>query len=194
MRQCARVLLSAASSAGRPARQPRLAGRGPGIGGGRHLVAGRRGARVRLRDRRPRRRTAGAGHAGHADHGGRSAQRCTGGQPATAHRAAGRAPGAGAYRPRRRRRRYRGQAQGAGRRGAAGAAGELVHGAAQFRRRDSARRRQLRRARNPTRRRAVDADRTAPLPWTPPTTGCRRCGASWTPRCSPRRWAPRTPR
>ena len=30
--------------------------------------------------------------------------------------------------------------------------------------------------------------------WMPPPTGCRRCGATWTPRWRPRRWATRAAR
>ena len=72
-----------------------------------------------------------------------------------------------------------------------GAAGELVRGAAQLRRRDcsavvgspGAPETRL------TPRRGCRS--STPLRWTLPPTGCRRCGAIWTPRWSPRRWATR---
>ena len=61
-----------------------------------------------------------------------NAQRRPGGQHPAAHRAAGGPPRAGADRPHRRGTGQAGQAAGARRRGAAGAAGRLVHGVARL--------------------------------------------------------------
>ena len=52
-------------------------------------------------------------------------------------------------------------------------------------------RRQSRCARRPGRIRRRGCQSNRPRRWTAPPTGCRRRGATWTPRWSPRRWATR---
>ena len=189
-----RAVVSVAHRAGRPPRQPGLAGGRARFGGRRHPVARRGGAQLRLCDRRPGHRAAAGGDARHVDHRRRVAPRCPGGQRPSAYRPAGSAPRAGTSRPCRRGRRQRVQAAGSGRRGTQGAARELVHGAAQFRRESCSVSPAARALRKPRRIRRRGCRSSMPRRWTAPPSGCRRHGAIWTPRWSRRRWATRTRR
>ena len=167
----ARAFVSAAGPARGSTGQPRLTGRGARFGGRRHLVPRRRRTRLGLCRRRPGGRPAAGRDARHAHHRRRKAQGRLRRRHPPAYGAARGASRAGTHRSHRRGRRQDQAIAGARRRGAARAAGRMVHGRSAERVGTGARRGQSRSAGNAHEAGCRGCRSTAPKPWTPSRLG-----------------------